>query len=223
MTKTSNGMRQTLQTAPSPPPLRYQSPKDITDMKPIHLAVFVSGNGTNLENIIHHFASHPDIHINLVVSNNAKAYALKRAKNHDIPVIVISKSQLNDPHMMREVMAQYEINFIILAGFLLMIPDFLIQDFDHRMINLHPALLPKHGGKGMYGHHVHQAVKQAGDKETGMTVHWVSPVCDGGEIIAQYRTELTDTDTVEDIARKEQELEQRFFPQVIEQTLKQIF
>lgn len=113
-------------------------------------------------------------------------------------------------------------DFIVLAGFLLMIPDFLIRAFDHRMINIHPALLPKYGGKGMYGHHVHEAIKAAGEKETGMTVHWVSNVCDGGEIIAQYHTPLSPDDTPDDIAAKEHVLEQKYFPNVIDDILKGI-
>mgnify|MGYP003589036941 FL=1 len=100
-----------------------------------------------------------------------------------------------------------------------MAPDFLIRAFDHRMINIHPALLPKYGGKGMYGHHVHEAIKAAGEKETGMTVHYVSNVCDGGEIIAQYRTPITTEDTPDNIAEKEQILEQKYFPKIIEKII----
>jgi phosphoribosylglycinamide formyltransferase-1 len=114
---------------------------------------------------------------------------------------------------------QYDIQFIVLAGFLVMIPDYLIEAFDHRMINLHPALLPKYGGKGMWGHHVHEAVKAAGETETGMTVHYVSNVCDGGEIIAQFSTPIDPDDTPDTIAAKEHELEMRHFPQVIEQLI----
>jgi phosphoribosylglycinamide formyltransferase-1 len=116
-------------------------------------------------------------------------------------------------------MRQYHIDFIVLAGFLLMVPGFLIDAYDHRMLNIHPALLPKYGGKGMYGMHVHEAVKAAGEKETGMTVHWVSRVCDGGEIIAQFSTPLSPDDTPDDIAAKEHILEQQHFPKVIEEVI----
>ena len=116
-------------------------------------------------------------------------------------------------------MKEYSIDFIVLAGFLLVIPDFLIHEYDHRMINLHPALLPKFGGMGMYGHHVHEAVKAAGDTETGMTIHWVSDEIDGGAIISQFSTPLLPTDTVDDIARKEHELEMQHFPAEIERIL----
>ena len=106
-------------------------------------------------------------------------------------------------------------DFIVLAGFLLVIPGFLIDEYDHRMINLHPALLPKFGGIGMYGHHVHEAVKEAGETETGMTVHWVTREVDGGGIIAQFRTPLSPDDTPDDIAALEHELEMEHFPRVI--------
>lgn len=118
-------------------------------------------------------------------------------------------------------MADHRIDFIVLAGFLLMIPDWLIAAYQRRIINLHPALLPKFGGIGMYGHHVHEAVRKANETETGMTVHWVSNVCDGGEIIAQFRTPITPDDTPDDIADKEHILEMEHFPQVIEAVLKQ--
>jgi phosphoribosylglycinamide formyltransferase-1 len=116
-------------------------------------------------------------------------------------------------------MEQFEIHFIVLAGFLPLVPDFLINAFPRRIINLHPALLPKYGGKGMWGHHVHEAVKAAGEKETGMTVHYVTPVCDSGEIIAQFSVALSPEDTVDDIAEKEHQLEIKYFPQVIEKLL----
>jgi phosphoribosylglycinamide formyltransferase-1 len=106
-----------------------------------------------------------------------------------------------------------------LAGFLPLIPDYLIDAFPRRIINLHPALLPRHGGKGMWGHHVHEAVKADGDTETGMTVHYVTPVCDGGEIIAQFSVPLLPTDTVDSIAEKEHQLEMAHFPQVVEQVI----
>ena len=120
---------------------------------------------------------------------------------------------------MLPLMQQYHIQFIVLAGFLPLIPQFLLDAFPRRIVNLHPALLPKYGGKGMWGHHVHEAVKAAGETETGMTVHWVTPVVDSGEIIAQYRCAISPDDTVDDIAEKEHQLEMKYFPKVIEQVL----
>lgn len=188
----------------------------------IRLAIFVSGSGTNCENIIRHFSGSQDVEIALVLSNRADAYALVRAKNLNIPTVIMPKSEFVQEDKLMAVMQEYKIDFIVLAGFLLMIPDFLINAYDRRMINLHPALLPKFGGKGMYGHHVHEAVKQAGETETGMTVHWVSSICDGGEIIAQFSTPLDPQDTPDDIAHKEHLLEQEHFPKVVEEILKSL-
>lgn len=184
-----------------------------------NIAIFVSGSGTNCENIIRHFSDHQQVNIALVLSNRADAYALVRAQRLGVPTAVVSKSEFNDEKKMNTLLDSYHIDFIVLAGFLLMVPSFLIRRYDHRMLNIHPALLPKHGGKGMYGHHVHEAVKAAGDTETGMTVHWVSDVCDGGEIIAQFSTPLSPDDTPDDIAHKEHLLEMEHFPKVIEKTI----
>lgn len=184
-----------------------------------NIAIFVSGSGTNCENIIRHFSGHQQVNIALVLSNRADAYALVRAQRLGVPTTVVSKSEFNDEKKMNSLLDSYHIDFIVLAGFLLMVPSFLIRRYDHRMLNIHPALLPKHGGKGMYGHHVHEAVKAAGDTETGMTVHWVSDVCDGGEIIAQFSTPLSPDDTPDDIAHKEHLLEMEHFPKVIEKTI----
>ena len=184
-----------------------------------NVAIFVSGSGTNCENIIRYFKDSEKVRIRLVVSNKADAYALVRAQNLDVPTAVMTKKDFNDQEKMMALMKAYDVDFIVLAGFLLIVPDFLIKTYERRMINIHPALLPKYGGKGMYGHHVHEAVKAAGEKETGMTVHYVSDVCDGGEIIAQFRTPLSPEDTPEDIAHKEHLLEMEHFPRVIEQII----
>ncbi|GAB6982350.1 phosphoribosylglycinamide formyltransferase [Prevotella dentasini] len=189
----------------------------------MNVAIFVSGSGSNCENIIRHFENDPNVNISLVLSNRADAYALTRAKNLEVETAVLPKAIFNEPVILMGLLESYHIDFIVLAGFLLMIPDFLVKAYEGRMINLHPALLPKFGGKGMFGHHVHEAVKAAGETETGMTVHWVSNVCDGGEIIAQFKTALSPDDTPDDIAEKEHQLEMQHFPQVIEQVLKETF
>ena len=187
-----------------------------------NIAIFVSGSGSNCENIIRYFQNYDDIKIRLVLSNKADAYALVRAQNLNVPTACLTKAEFNDEATLMSLMNEYDIDFIVLAGFLLMAPDFLIEAYDRRMINLHPALLPKYGGKGMYGHHVHEAIKAAGEKETGMTVHYVSSVCDGGEIIAQFSTPLSPDDTPDDIAAKEHVLEMEYFPKVIEETIAKI-
>ena len=187
----------------------------------VNIAIFVSGSGSNCENIIQSFQHNKQVHIALVVSNRSDAYALVRAKKLNVPTAVLPKADFNNKDKVLKLMADYRIDFIVLAGFLMMIPDWLISVYQRRMINLHPALLPKFGGMGMYGHHVHEAVRKANETETGMTVHWVSTVCAGGEIIAQFRTPITPDDTPGDIADKEHILEMEHFPRVIETILKQ--
>ncbi|MBR3079960.1 MAG: phosphoribosylglycinamide formyltransferase [Prevotella sp.] len=185
----------------------------------INIAIFVSGSGSNCENLIKYFADSEHIKCALVLSNKADAYALVRAERLGVPTAVVPKTQLSDKQVVMSLLKQYNIDFIVLAGFLPMIPDYLIEAYPRRMVNLHPALLPKYGGKGMWGHHVHEAVKAAGETETGMTVHYVTTICDSGEIIAQYKTPLLPTDSVEEIAEKEHLLEMEYFPQVVEQVI----
>ena len=197
--------------------------RNLANMEKVNIAIFVSGSGTNCENLIRCFKDSERVRCALVVSNKADAYALVRATNLGVPTAVAPKAQLNDALFMMPLLRQYGIDFIVLAGFLPLVPDFLIDAYPRRIVNIHPALLPKYGGKGMWGHHVHEAVKAAGEAETGMTVHWVTPVCDGGEIIAQYRCALSPDDTVDDIAEKEHQLEMKYFPQVVEQVLKETF
>ena len=189
----------------------------------INLAIFVSGGGTNCENIIKYFKGSDKVRIELVIANKAGIPALEKAERLGVQTCVVPKADLNREDYLLPLMREHSIDFIVLAGFLLVIPDFLIRAYDHRMINLHPALLPKFGGMGMYGHHVHEAVKAAGESETGMTVHWVSGKVDGGEIIAQFRTPITSDDTPDDIAAKEHVLEMEHFPQVIDQVLAETF
>ena len=182
----------------------------------INLAIFVSGGGSNCENIIRYFKDSDKVNVALVVANKTGIPALEKAERLGVPTRVLPKADLNREDVVLPLMKEYSIDFIVLAGFLLVIPDFLIHEYDHRMINLHPALLPKFGGMGLYGHHVHEAVKAAGETETGMTVHWVSGKVDSGGIIAQFRTPISPDDTPDDIAAKEHALEMEHFPQVIE-------
>ena len=183
----------------------------------------MSGGGTNCENIIRYFSGSDRVHVALVIANKPGIPALEKADRLGVPTRVLPKADLNREDVLLPLMREYSIDFIVLAGFLLVIPDFLIREYDHRMINLHPALLPKFGGMGMYGHHVHEAVKASGEAETGMTVHWVSGKVDGGEIIAQFRTSISPDDTPDDIAAKEHVLEMEHFPQVIEKVLATVF
>ncbi len=192
-------------------------------MNKIELAIFVSGGGSNCENIIRYFKDSDRVNVALVVANKSGIPALEKAERLGVPTRVLPKAELNRKEILLPLMKEYSIDFIVLAGFLLVIPDFLINEYDHRIINLHPALLPKFGGIGMYGHHVHEAVKAAGETETGMTVHWVSTKVDGGGIIAQFRTPIAPDDTPDDIAAKEHVLEMEHFPHLIDEILCEIF
>lgn len=192
-------------------------------MKKINIAIFASGEGTNCENIIRYFKDSDRVCTALVVSNKAESPVLRKAQELRVPVQSVSKAELNEETVMMPLMQQYAIDFIVLAGFLPLIPDFLLKAFPRRIVNIHPSLLPKYGGKGMWGHHVHEAVKAAGETETGMTVHWVTPVCDGGGIIAQYRVALSPEDSAEVIAEKEHVLEMKYYPQVILRMLNETF
>lgn len=184
------------------------------------IAIFASGNGTNCENLIGHFQNVADMTVALVVSNKADAPVVGRARRLGVPVVVVPKAAFGEPDGVLPVLRRHRVGFIVLAGFLLVVPDWLIRAYDHRIINLHPALLPKFGGKGMWGRHVHEAVKAAGEAETGFTVHWVSPAIDGGEVIAQRRVALLPTDSVDDIAAKEHRLEMECFPEIVEATVR---
>ena len=184
-----------------------------------NVAIFVSGGGTNCERLIEYFKGSEDVNIAVVLSNRADAHALVRARNHGVPALVMKREDIAKREVMGAFLKEYSIDFIVLAGFLVVVPDFLVNEYSGRMINLHPALLPRHGGPGMYGHHVHEAVKACGETETGMTVHWVSNEVDGGRIIARFRTALELSDTPEEIAGKEHELEMAWFPKVVEQTI----
>lgn len=188
----------------------------------INIAVFVSGNGTNCENIIKYFQDDNNINISLVISNRQDAYALKRAAKYGVTCKVLSKSEINDEHIILPILQKFSIDFIVLAGFMLIVPEFIINKYYNKVINIHPSLLPKFGGKGMYGHHVHEAVKAAGETETGITIHFVNNICDGGEIIAQFKINLTQHDSVEDIESKIHLLEQKHFPNVIKDVVKKV-
>ena len=189
----------------------------------IKLAILASGNGTNAQRISEYFADNTQISVDCIIYNKRNAYVAERAKKLGVPSRYFGRADFYDNGNVLRFLKEREIDWVILAGFLWLVPEDILAAFPNRVINIHPALLPKYGGKGMWGHHVHEAVKAAGEAETGMTVHWVTPVCDGGEIIAQYRCALSPDDTVDDIAEKEHLLEMKYFPQVVEQVLKETF
>ncbi len=187
--------------------------------KPVKIALFASGSGTNVENIAKYFDGRTTAKPVCVLCNKPDAFVLERAKRLGLDSMTFNRADFNDGKRIMEYLNKYKVDMIVLAGFLWLVPQYLIDAYPSRIVNIHPALLPKFGGKGMWGHHVHEAVKAAGETETGMTVHYVTPVCDGGEIIAQYRVAISADDTVDDIAEKEHRLEMEYFPQVVEQVL----
>lgn len=184
-----------------------------------NVAIFASGEGTNAQNIIDHFKSSRTIKIALVVSNKPTANVLNRAKEANIPTLVMSRTDFFESDAIIQVLQTAHIDFIVLAGFLWMIPENLVRAFPKKIINIHPALLPKYGGKGMYGMHVHKAVVDNKEKESGISIHFVNEHYDEGEIISQHHCLVTAADTPETVAEKIHALEQEFFPKVIEKVL----
>ncbi len=182
------------------------------------IAVFVSGSGSNAENIANYFQQ-KEVELALIVSNNPKAYALERAKKLSIKSITIDRAEFYETNKIVEILQKHEIDLLILAGFLWLVPPRLISAFPNKIINIHPALLPQYGGKGMYGMHVHRAVVKNKETETGITIHWVNEKYDDGAILFQAKCSLTGTDTPEDIAHKIHKLEFEHYPKIIETIL----
>ena len=182
------------------------------------LSIFVSGNGTNLQRIAEYFSGHRDVEIALVVCNNPKAYAIERAKNLGLPLRMVTKQEFGTAAFAEE-LRSLDIDLIVLAGFLWKVPEHLIEAFPKRIVNIHPALLPKYGGKGFYGEHVHEAVVAAKEAQSGITVHYVNALYDSGEIILQARVSLEENETPDSLAAKIHRLEQAYFPVAIEQVL----
>lgn len=183
------------------------------------ICIMASGSGSNAMAIYDHFQGHDTIEVAVVLCNRRKAGIFAKCKKHKLECIYIPKNEFQDTDMLLGLMKAYKIDFIALAGFLLLIPPALIKAFPNRMVNIHPSLLPKYGGPGMYGQHVHEAVAEAGEKESGMTVHFVSEEYDKGEIIFQAKTPLLPSDDPKEIAAKVLTLEHCYYPQVIEHTI----
>ena len=182
------------------------------------ILIFASGSGTNAENIIKYFENRPTGTVVAVFSNNSKAGVLDKAKNLAVPTVIFSKDELNSGKVLQEVL-RFQPDLIVLAGFLLKFPENLIESYPNRVINIHPALLPKFGGKGMYGMYIHKAVVENKEIETGITIHFVNENYDEGNIIFQQNVALFESDTPETVAVKIHELEQKHFPEIIEKLL----
>ena len=186
------------------------------DMK--RIVIFASGSGSNAENIIRFFNNTKTAKVTKVLCNNADAKIFDRCKNLDINCLLINKNDFSTSDTVLNILKK-EADFIILAGFLWRIPQKIVTAFPKKIMNIHPALLPKYGGKGMYGMHIHKAVKENNEKETGITIHYVNENYDEGAVIFQAKTALNSQDTEETIAKKIHLLEQRYFPKVIEEVI----
>ena len=183
------------------------------------IAIFASGSGSNAENIIQYFAQKPQFCVKSVFCNVPDAYVLERAKKYRIPSFVLNREEFRNPDKVFRQLQEQEIDFIVLAGFLWLMPSFITAAWPNKIVNIHPALLPAYGGKGMYGHHVHEAVIAAGEKESGITIHYVNDHYDQGAIIFQAKCPVLPTDTPDDLAARVHELEYRYFPQIIAETI----
>jgi phosphoribosylglycinamide formyltransferase-1 len=178
------------------------------------ISILASGTGSNAERIIRHVQGLEGLEVALVLSNRKEAPVLEKARALGIPSVAFSKEQLASGEVL-SLLRESHIDVVVLAGFLLLVPPALIEAFPERIINIHPALLPRHGGKGMYGMHVHRAVKEAGDTETGITIHLVNERFDEGRVLFQASCPVLATDSPEDIAAKVQKLEYRYFAEVV--------
>ncbi|MCX2474114.1 phosphoribosylglycinamide formyltransferase [Pedobacter sp. MC2016-05] len=186
------------------------------------IAIFASGSGSNAQKLMEHFKRSNDIEISLVLTNNADAYVLQRADNFEIPSHIFDKQEFYKTEEVIDLLKNLDIDFIVLAGFLWLIPQNLIAAYPGRIINIHPAILPKFGGKGMYGDHVHNAVMAAGETEGGITIHYIDENYDEGEYIYQARYKIDKGDNLEMIKFKGQQLEHLHYPKVVESLVKKI-
>lgn len=187
----------------------------------MNIAIFASGSGTNAQRITEYFSGSSEVKISLILSNKKDAFVLERAKKLHIPSFVFSSNELKNNDVVDKKLEEFKIGFIVFAGFLLMMPLRLIKKYPDGIINIHPALLPKYGGKGMYGEHVHKAVIVAGDPVSGITVHYVNENYDEGNIIFQERCDVFLNDSPETLAARIHELEYKHYPQVIEKLVRE--
>jgi formyltetrahydrofolate-dependent phosphoribosylglycinamide formyltransferase len=185
----------------------------------INLAVFASGTGSNAQKIIDYFRNHPTIKIQLIVSNRPTAGVLEIARREGVDTLIIEKEKFFTGNAYVDELKELGIDLIVLAGFLWKLPPMLVNAFQKRIINIHPALLPKYGGKGLYGQHVHEAVLNAGEKESGITIHYVDEIYDHGDPIFQEKVVVEEGDTPEILSKKIQVLEHLHFPRIIEQVV----
>lgn len=188
-----------------------------------NIAIFASGSGSNAEAIMDHFSDSQCARVALLLSNRGDAYALKRAERFGVRTAVFSRDEFRDPQgRVAALLREHHIDFIVLAGFLWLVPTYLTDAYAERIVNIHPALLPKYGGKGMYGDNVHRAVIGSGEKESGITIHLVNERYDSGDTLFQATVEVAPDDTPDSLAAKIHRLEHRHFPAIIERTIQNL-
>lgn len=186
------------------------------------IAIFASGSGSNAQKIMEHFKKHAYAEVTLILTNNPEAYVLQRADNFEIPTHIFNRRAFYQSDEILKLLQSLNIDLVVLAGFLWLVPQNLLEAFPNKIINIHPALLPNYGGKGMYGDHIHRAVLAAQEKESGITIHFVNERFDEGDHIQQFRFKIEPKDELENIRFKIQQLEHQHYPKVIEQVLKKL-
>lgn len=184
-----------------------------------NIVIFASGSGSNAQRLLEHFEHHPEIRVAALFSNNPKAYALKRAETFHVPAFLFTREEFYQTDKVLEQVQAFNPDLIVLAGFLWLVPQNLLRAFPNRIINIHPALLPRYGGKGMHGLHVHSAVVQAQEPESGITIHYINEEYDKGEFILQERCPVLPGDTAEALAARVLQLEHKHLPEVVERLL----
>ena len=183
------------------------------------IAIFASGSGSNAEKIIEKLAPFADVEVSFILCNNYKAGVIERARRLKIPVLLFDRTTFYDTHKIAQILQNQQVDLIVLAGFMWLIPGYLVEAFPDKIVNIHPALLPKFGGKGMYGQHVHQAVIAAQEVQSGITIHFVNQQYDKGQIIFQASCVVSDTDTPESLEVKIHALEHAHYPEVVRQLI----
>ncbi|MGI4728586.1 MAG: phosphoribosylglycinamide formyltransferase [Janthinobacterium lividum] len=186
------------------------------------IAIFASGSGSNAQKIMEYFKRNDFAEVNIVLTNNPEAYVLQRADNFEIPTHIFNRKAFYQSDEVIKILQNLNIDLVVLAGFLWLVPQNLLEAFPNKIINIHPALLPNYGGKGMYGDHIHRAVLAAREKESGISIHFVNENFDEGEMIQQFRFKIEPKDELENIRFKIQQLEHQHYPKVIEQVLKKL-
>jgi phosphoribosylglycinamide formyltransferase-1 len=187
-----------------------------------NIAIFASGSGSNARKILEYFEDRSDIQVSIIITNRKNAGVLSHAKEFDVPTLKIDRSYFYDNECILDVLKAEKIDLIVLAGFLWLVPAYLVASYPNKILNIHPALLPKYGGKGMYGHHVHEAVKENNESESGITIHYVNEEFDEGGHIFQASCELSIDDSPQDIASKVLELEHNHYAEVIDRVLNEL-